>query len=198
MPGQDSLRIGFFGKIPALGDFVTRDLARQSINSLDDWLQHGLAALQHSRHDWLENYLVAPVWQFCLPAGTWGASACCGLLMPSVDRVGRYFPLVVCAELPAPSTEALRPLCSRLANLSARLPEVLHQALDPEQIMALLAEEPWQESPVLPALLDNFRTDGDRSLWWAKTRADLPFRQVSHRGALDDDLAAILFGGSTC
>ncbi len=49
---------------------------------------------------WLPAYLVAPVWRFVLGRDTMGPHAVAGVLMPSVDRVGRYFPLVLAAEMP--------------------------------------------------------------------------------------------------
>ena len=44
---------------------------------------------------WLEAFLEAPVWRFVLPPGLCGARAAIGLIMPSVDKVGRYFPLTL-------------------------------------------------------------------------------------------------------
>ena len=46
---------------------------------------------------WLPAFLDAPVWRFALPPGACGDGAALGLLMPSVDRVGRYFPLTLAA-----------------------------------------------------------------------------------------------------
>src|SRR5262249_20622931 len=43
----------------------------------------------------------SPVWRFFLSDGVVGSSAYAGVLLPSVDRVGRYFPLTIFAELPA-------------------------------------------------------------------------------------------------
>ena len=92
---------GFYGKLPARGDFMTRRLARPFLESWDDWLQ---AAISCSREqlgeDWLPAYLTCPVWRFVLGAGLCGDHAAAGVLMPSVDRVGRYFPLVLAAPLP--------------------------------------------------------------------------------------------------
>jgi type VI secretion system protein ImpM len=51
-------------------------------------------------NDWLPAYLESPVWRFMLPGGMCGAGAVLGLLMPSVDRVGRYFPLTLAAVFP--------------------------------------------------------------------------------------------------
>ena len=49
---------------------------------------------------WLDAFLEAPVWRFVLPPGLCGARAAVGLMLPSVDKVGRYFPLSF-AALPA-------------------------------------------------------------------------------------------------
>ncbi|MCC6535878.1 MAG: type VI secretion system-associated protein TagF [Burkholderiales bacterium] len=93
---------GFYGKIPSQGDFVSRRLAQDFIQQWDDWLQ---ACLAHNRSAfgarWEGLYREAPVWRFLLAPGTCGASAWAGLVQPSVDRVGRYFPLTVAAELPS-------------------------------------------------------------------------------------------------
>ncbi|MBB4011671.1 type VI secretion system protein ImpM [Niveibacterium umoris] len=48
---------------------------------------------------WLDRYLTAPVWRFVLTPGVLGSQGWAGVLLPSVDRVGRYFPLTVCAPL---------------------------------------------------------------------------------------------------
>src|SRR5262249_23889417 len=40
-----------------------------------------------------------PIWRFALSPGLCGAGAATGVLMPSVDRVGRYFPLTIVAVL---------------------------------------------------------------------------------------------------
>jgi type VI secretion system protein ImpM len=44
-------------------------------------------------------YLTFPVWRFLLPVGVLGSTAWTGVLMPSVDRVGRYFPLTLATPL---------------------------------------------------------------------------------------------------
>ncbi|MES2048583.1 MAG: type VI secretion system-associated protein TagF, partial [Pseudomonadota bacterium] len=46
---------------------------------------------------WLETYLTSPVWRFALNTGVVDESAWAGVLMPSVDRVGRHFPLSLAA-----------------------------------------------------------------------------------------------------
>ena len=93
---------GFFGKLPALGDFVERALPAEFVTPWDAWLQRAIAASRASLGEqWLDIYLTSPLWRFVLGAGPCGARAWAGVMMPSVDRVGRYFPLTVAAPLPA-------------------------------------------------------------------------------------------------
>jgi type VI secretion system protein ImpM len=50
---------------------------------------------------WLDTYLTMPIWRFVLLPGLVGPSAWAGVLMPSVDRVGRHFPLTVAVAFPS-------------------------------------------------------------------------------------------------
>ena len=98
---------GFFGKLPGNGDFVSRRLSREFLDVWDNWLQLSIAESKANLGDrWLDAYLTSPIWRFALMPGICGASAYIGLVMPSVDRVGRYFPLTIAAELPT-GTSAL-------------------------------------------------------------------------------------------
>ena len=49
---------------------------------------------------WLDLYLTSPAWRFVCAAGACGPAPVIGLMVPSVDRVGRYFPLTLVANLP--------------------------------------------------------------------------------------------------
>jgi type VI secretion system protein ImpM len=106
MPGELSMQArgqtGFYGKMPDQGDFVSRRLAHAFVQRWDEWLQQCLAHCRTALGaDWERLYRDAPVWRFLLAPGTCGAPAWAGLVQPSVDRVGRYFPLTVAAELPS-------------------------------------------------------------------------------------------------
>jgi len=92
---------GLFGKLPSRGDFVQLGLPGSFVRPWDAWLQQVMAGSQARMGDgWLPAYLESPVWRFVLPGGMCGAGAVLGLLMPSVDRVGRYFPLTLAAVFP--------------------------------------------------------------------------------------------------
>ena len=44
-------------------------------------------------------YLTSPVWRFAIAEGVCGSGAYAGVMVPSVDRVGRYFPLTLAVQL---------------------------------------------------------------------------------------------------
>ncbi len=91
---------GFYGKVATRGDFVSRRLPRTFLAPWDNWLQAGLACSRDQLGErWLEVYLTSPLWRFALAPGVCGDLAWVGILLPSVDRVGRYFPLTVARPL---------------------------------------------------------------------------------------------------
>jgi len=92
---------GYHGKLPAKGDFVTRRLPRGFLDPWDSWLQDAIGGSRARMGEgWLDAYLTSPIWRFALSAGLCGEAATAGVVMPSVDRVGRYFPLTIAALLP--------------------------------------------------------------------------------------------------
>ncbi|AHF87010.1 nitrogen fixation protein (plasmid) [Rhizobium leguminosarum bv. trifolii WSM1689] len=93
-------RIGFFGKLPSHGDFVSTGLSRHLQASLDAWLQSGLQAAQRELgEDWERRFRMMPAWRFIVERSLWGPATIAGVLLPSLDRVGRSFPLVIAAQL---------------------------------------------------------------------------------------------------
>jgi type VI secretion system protein ImpM len=86
--------IGFFGKVPAKGDFVQAGLPRSFVDAWDRWLQDRLAASRCLLGEaWTELWMEAPIWRFRLARALCGPDPVAGLWMPSVDRVGREFPM---------------------------------------------------------------------------------------------------------
>jgi len=101
--GSDGAGVGWYGKIPAAGDFVHRRLPRVLIAWWDAWLQYGLAALRQMPDEGAERgYAAAPIWNFAIPAGPGAAGMVqLGCIAPSRDRVGRAYPLCAATALPA-------------------------------------------------------------------------------------------------
>jgi type VI secretion system protein ImpM len=90
------VRSGFAGKLPARGDFCTRGLPRSFSEPWDAWLAEAMTGSRAILGDaWLPAWLEAPVWRFTLPAGQCGPDAVAGVLLPSVDKAGRHWPLML-------------------------------------------------------------------------------------------------------
>jgi len=93
---------GWYGKLPSLGDFASRRLESEFIRAWDTWLQAVFPASRRAFGEgWVDCYLTMPIWRFVLMPGLIGSNGWAGVLMPSVDRVGRQFPLTLVAELPS-------------------------------------------------------------------------------------------------
>lgn len=99
---------GLFGKLPARGDFISRAIDRDLLRPLEDWL---LPLVQTARgllgDGWTTAWHHAPAWRFWIGPdilqGDWKRNmrahdrpgAITGVLLPSADRQGRHFPLVL-------------------------------------------------------------------------------------------------------
>lgn len=95
---------GAYGKLPAHGDFLAFNLDHELRTNVDALLAGGLAALRARRGEaWLEVYLNSPLWHLILGPGLLASRTVLGVMIPSVDAVGRYFPFAVLAELAGPT-----------------------------------------------------------------------------------------------
>lgn len=89
---------GYFGKVSTYGDFVTRRLPAGIVRAWDAWLQECMHTSRAQLGEaWLERYLASPVWRFAIAPGVLGPEGLGGVMMPSVDRVGRHYPLMIAA-----------------------------------------------------------------------------------------------------
>lgn len=87
---------GWYGKLSSLGDFAQRRLPPHWLNTCDAWLSTSMrSGSEQLGERWLQVYLTAPLLRFAWAPGVIDAQWWFGLLMPSCDSVGRYFPLVL-------------------------------------------------------------------------------------------------------
>jgi type VI secretion system protein ImpM len=94
------MRCGLYGKLPAKRDFIAIGAPREFLNVWEPWLQGGLSASRvQLAQGWQDAFLTSPIWRFWLGAGLCGTTIM-GAFMPSLDGVGRYFPLTLfaCAD----------------------------------------------------------------------------------------------------
>lgn len=161
--------VGFYGKLPCVGDFVRRRLPDAFVAPWDAAMQRLL--LSASGDD-------APVrddasrWRFALAPGVCGDRAWIGCVRASRDRVGRAFPLVLAAPLAA-AAPAWFDAAERLHAQALRGEFADVEAFDRAcaRLRADAADDPrlaaWRRA--------HAGDDGRRcSLWW---RADAPARR---------------------
>ncbi len=87
---------GLFGKIPQQSDFVNHHLPESFIEHWHHWLQSSLSiSREQLGEQWLERYIISPVWHFAIMPNIAYEKSILGVLIPCVDEVGRYFPLTI-------------------------------------------------------------------------------------------------------
>jgi len=151
-----TVSFGVYGKIPARGDFVRSGLPGAFVDAWDAWLQRVMAESQALlAQAWLPAWMEAPVWHFHLAAGTCGPSAAAGILMPSIDRAGRHFPLTLaCVGTVSPSPGWLA--TAEAAGIAAVTEDIGPEALMERLPAPDMAEQEWQ----VPAGTCAWRTEG--------------------------------------
>ena len=130
---------GCFGKVPAHGDFVWQGLPAKFVTPWDNWLQEQLLNLQEQRpDDWLDFYLCGPIWRFVIRDESLGHATWGGIISPSVDIVGRYFPFTIAYALPhlAPIVSSTRKLSAWQAHAEEVMLAALTDTLSVEDILA--------------------------------------------------------------
>ncbi|HKO72463.1 MAG TPA: type VI secretion system-associated protein TagF [Bradyrhizobium sp.] len=89
------MRCGLFGKLSAKRDFIALATPRNFLETWEPWVQASLSASRHQLGDrWQQAFLTTPVWRFWLGAAICGSTVA-GAIMPSLDGVGRYYPLTL-------------------------------------------------------------------------------------------------------
>lgn len=92
---MNAMRLGCFGKIRNCGDFISRHVPHAIEQSFTQWLEAGLAETKERfQQQWLDYFLTSPVWNFAID-GSDSEQMIVGTMMPSMDKVGRYYPLIV-------------------------------------------------------------------------------------------------------
>lgn len=86
---------GFFGKIPARGDFLSRRVPSGIAAAWEAWLQDLTVTVRGSQPGWQDAWLTAPLWHFTLGAALAPPHGAAGVLVASADRVGRLYPFTI-------------------------------------------------------------------------------------------------------
>lgn len=173
-----------FGKLPTRGDFIARNMPRLLQRPFEDWL---IPLVQQTRSElgthWAEHWRNAGPWRFWIGPDVLGGSwqrdlrkpaheqdtqggAVTGVLLPSADRHGRDFPLVV---LLADSLARLMPppvTASPDRDWYDLCDELLYAARAGTEIGAVEAALDTLPGPLLPdGAEDMTALLGQRALW---------------------------------
>lgn len=148
---------GWHGKLPSLGDFASRRLTPGFLAVWDTWLAQGMQQLrQRDPAGWLDAYLASPTRRFLLMPGVLGgpaagAAAWAGVLMPSVDRVGRYFPFTIVQPVPGlpASAQQIPQLWRWLGQLDELAADALHDDWPVDRLESELARLAGPGDPAL-------------------------------------------------
>lgn len=161
--------VGFYGKLPGVGDFVERRLPAAFVDAWDMAMRGLLAASDTADDDAQEHAQRRSVWRFALAPGVCGDEAWVGSVAPGRDRVGRAFPLVLAAALQTPSRtwfDAAQSLHDEV--LSGGIGDV---ATFDRACIALAPDA--RADPLLEAWHSCWPSQS-RGLWWKSPDADRP------------------------
>jgi type VI secretion system protein ImpM len=130
---------GLYGKLPMKRDFISVATPPAFLDLWEPWLQGGITASRLALGaQWQDVFLRAPIWRFWLGDRLCGRPAI-GSVMPSVDAIGRFFPLTAfaCGE---PGSAFASPRQDRQEEWFGGLEALLLGALDEGSVYEELLE----------------------------------------------------------
>ncbi|WP_053080269.1 type VI secretion system-associated protein TagF [Methylobacterium variabile] len=149
-------KAGFYGKLPARGDFLRDTLPRTAAAAWDAWMQAVLPVAQaRLSGGWTETWSMLRPWRFWLGAGLCGEACLSGVWIASADRIGRPYPFLLAAQAAAPTERFL----AAAETLAVRAVE---GTVTPEQLSRALRSDLRPEAAAAFAL----QCDGARARWW--------------------------------
>jgi type VI secretion system protein ImpM len=151
-----SIRAGFFGKLPSRGDFVRGSLPRAVAAPWDQWLQSVLPAAQARLGGcWPDVWHAAQAWRFAFAPGVCGPQPVTGVWLPSVDRVGRTFPLMIAVQAAAMDD-------AFLAAVECAGADAIRSVMTPDMLADRLNRTPCPMSAASAA-------SNPAARWWRRT-----------------------------
>lgn len=89
--------LALYGKLISKRDFIALDLPNGFLARWEPWLQGSMSAAMHEfGASWPQIFFTAPIWRFWFGSAVLGTQVL-GVMMPSMDGVGRQFPLTLLA-----------------------------------------------------------------------------------------------------
>lgn len=217
-----AISYGLFGKLPSKRDFVAVDIPQAVLTPWETWLQRVVAeSRQALGREWLDYFLTAPLWHFQCGAQVLNG-AFTGVMMPSVDGVGRYFPLTALACADEGCAWAMPDFAAADAATPDPLETVMLTALDEKTVyedflarvramtvsgQAMAGPAPWlsaaltgaDEQAAAHAALRVWNEQSGfstTSVWWTRGGENFPPRVLAVQGMPDGGLFSAMLTGN--
>ena len=147
---------------------MTAGLPHPVVKTWDHSISSLLATAKTTLSDrWAAIWLEAPVWRFALPAIMSGATPLLGLWMPSIDKAGRHFPLMIATTCPGASPEQLaRHGIGWLDQAEDAGRAAIADDLTPDQLTALIPPAPDLTAAPDNGLPYGMQTRPGAGFWW--------------------------------
>ncbi|TCV81091.1 type VI secretion system-associated protein TagF [Sulfurirhabdus autotrophica] len=175
-------RIGYFGKIPARGDFIKATDNMPLIHVLDDWLAQAMELLSHDPR-WKITYDAVQPFHFAF-IGPRSNRAIAGHLVASNDQANRRFPFLTMSTMEIEDS-------SRFVASSPMMLSRLWNRLETQTVNVLSADDPTPMLQNLSTTPVNLELDAT-----AYEAAFTDFLEFQTMGVLGEMLAHSGFKGS--
>ncbi|MBK0030658.1 type VI secretion system-associated protein TagF [Erwinia sp. S43] len=207
-----STELGWYGKLPAAGDFVHRRMPESQLAQWSNWFKSGVVQWQQLHNNCTEAFARAPIWNFALPATLGVQQVQIGCLMPSRDRVGRVWALMAAQKI---AVSQWHPVQLAMAGewfnaLGTALQQAVHQQKSVDETeLAITNLDPlpetvkldastiigYRDSPTLawPEVSRRFDPLQYTSYWWTNQYDGCPLVTHKHSGNLTAQLFTQLF-----
>jgi len=206
---------GWYGKLPATGDFLRQRLSEQIVTPWSHWFQLGLLQWQQQPDATTPLFLRAPVWNFVLPLSPLRQQIQMGCLLPSCDRVGRCWPLLALRSFHLSQWHRAQLAISGdwFQDLGAVMLHAVRGRVSPDQLeqqiqalSPLMVPEPRGSDIMeiigfddLPCTLswrevaEGFDPQQHISYWWSNRSDGFTHATHKHSGPLTAQLFSLLF-----
>jgi len=159
------MQCGLYGKLPAKRDFIALSTPREFLSLWETWIQGAVSdSTLRLGSEWRAAFLRAPIWRFWLGSDLCGETVI-GAFMPSLDGIGRYFPLTLftrAGEDEAIPPPELEPQIEWFAAVERFLLSTLDEGAAFEAISATLAtlRQPIGRNPAVDRIGATFLSEG--------------------------------------
>jgi len=191
---------GCRGKAPTRGDFLTLGVPGVFLDPWETLLARTLTEARGAAGDaWDRTFAETPVWRFLLGPGALSPAGVVGVMIPSRDRVGRAYPMVVLCGLPMEADAVGVPFDGRrwFEGAETTAAALVAGLSTPEDLPILLASlgrpRVGRGGPAARKLLGSL--PDPFSLWWTRGGGAVAPSVLVAPGMPDPAALAALFDG---